>query len=330
MKNDDMMRNRYFASKMGDLTSYAGMVGDEFSAKVNRLAQLIGDSHEPSVGRYKESLLRHCIEQFIPKRYSVGTGSIAFTQESHLNDENSENVDLWNLKEHYVSQQLDIVIFDDHNFPPIFRDAEFVVVRPESVRAVVEVKGYLTKKVVIETVDGFLDLARKWHLYSEYTERWGRKKLHSPCMQLMGWDVYVDKAGAAQCDGETLRRTIVDTYRKRLTTKERKERPFPLLSGAYIYDDCIVNQCGYSTPTVHGHGYSTDRGRFIRYDEDRQPFLDRDATISSLLASIYVHLETPFNPDFVYPDQSMTRSVLPNQHSGITDLISGNDIDFLC
>jgi hypothetical protein len=324
---DEVMKKRYLASKRGDLAGYAGMVGEEFSTKVNRLAQIIGASHEPSVGRYKESLLRNCIEQFIPKRYSVGTGFIAFIGESHLTDQAGDNMDLLNLKDHYVSHQLDIIVFDDHNFPPIFRDAEFVVVRPEAVRAIVEVKGFLKKELVVSALEGFLDFARKWSRYSDYCKRWGGKALHSPCLHLMAWDVYVNKAGKAGCNGKALRKTIIETYRTRLTKAELEERPFPLLNGAYIYNDCIVQQCGYSTPEQHGFGYSTDRGRFVRYRDDKTAFLDRDSTISNLLASIYVHLDTPFNPDFVYFDQSTTGSVLPHKFAGITDLVSGEDVD---
>lgn len=323
--NDDL-RRRYLASKRGDLTAYAGMIGEEFSSKVNRLAQIIGMSHEPSVGKYKESLLRSCIEQFMPKRYSVGTGFIAFTGESPLREQAGDNIDLMNLKEHYVSHQLDIIVFDDHNYPPIFRDAEFVVVRPEAVRAVIEVKGYLTKDAVVKTLDSFLDLGRKWNQYRDYSQQWGREKLHSPSFHLMCWDVYVSDTGKMDCNGEVLRKTIVETYRQRLQKAELENRPIPLLSGAYIYNDCVVAQCGYAREQARGFGYSTFRGRFVRYGDNKEPFLDRDSTISSLLASISAHLETPFNPDFVYFDQSMTASILPHQFAGITDLVSGEEV----
>ncbi len=321
--NEELRRN-YLASKKSDITAYAGMIGEEFSTKIDRLAQLIGSSHEPSVGRYKESLLRTCIGQFIPRRYSVGTGFIAFTRESHLGDYAGDNIDLANIKEIYVSHQLDVVVFDDHNFSPIFRDGEFVVVRPESVRAVIEVKGYLERKSIIATIDSFIDLGRQWNQYNEYNERWGREKLDSPSFHLIGWDVYVNSGNKATCNGKILRKTIVQTYRKRLMTAELDGNSIPLLTGAYIYNDCAVTQCRYINGNDVGFGYSTDRGRFVKYNEDRLPFLDRDLTVSSLLASIHVHLETPFNPDYMYFDQSIT-GVLPHPFSGITDLVTGKD-----
>ncbi len=320
------LRRQYLASKEGDLTVYAGMIGEEFSSKVNRLSQIIGTAHELSVGRYKESLLRSCIKEFIPRRYNAGTGFIPFIRESSLCEYSSDNPDLWNLKEHYVSHELDMIVFDDHNFPPIFRDGDFVVVRPESVHAIVEVKGYLKKSIIENAIKKFLCLGHEWKQYSDYCERWGQGKLHTPSFHLMGWDVYVNKAGIPECNGEILRNTIVETYRNNLSQEEMEARSIPLLNNAYIYNDCAVDFCQYLFDKVSGFGYSTSRGRFLRYDKDKNPYLDRDSTISSLLASIYIHLETPFNPDFAYYDQGKLSGALPHKFHGITDLVSGKDV----
>lgn len=329
----DDLRKNYIAAKRGDLTSYAGMIGDEFSTKINRLAQIIGTVHELSVGQYKESLLRSCIESFIPRRYSVGTGFIVFTgkDRSHKFSDDT-NVDLMNLKEHSISHQLDVVVFDDSNFPPLFRDKEFVILRPESVRTIIEVKGFLKKSLITESIIQFIRFGRKWEEYRKkydgYQEIFGRDKLHTPGLNLMAWDVFVNKNGVAECDGGALRKTIVSTYRKNLSETELKDRSIPLLNGAYIYNDCCVHACGYaSDKNLSGGGYSTGRGKFVRYDDDGKPFLDRDATVSNLLAAIHLNLETPFNPDFLYFDQSMKMSVFPHPYQGITDLVTGKEVN---
>ncbi len=338
INNGDEIRQSYLESKEGDLTAYAGMIGAEFDTKINRLAQIIGRNHELSVGNYKESILRNCIRQFIPKRYSVGTGFIAFTRESRVTDvlkQRENNSDLLNRKELYVSKQLDIIVFDDYNFSPILQDAEFVVVRPESVRAVVEVKGYLNKKSVTDSVMSCIDLGRKWKEYREYNPQWERKKLPGLGLHLMGFAVPVNKkTKKPECNGEILRKTIVETYRKHLNPDELKESLIPLLKEAYIYNDCIVNNTICGQPDLNGagielpnlYGYSTNRGRFVRYNENLQPSLDRDKTIFSLLASIFTCLETPFNQDFSYVDQSCTLNVCPHEYGGFTELISGKEI----
>ena len=325
--NKDPLRAKYLESKQGDLTAYASMIGDEFASRIDRLAQIIGRSHEQSVGSYKESLLRSFIEKFIPKRYSVGTGFVVFTRESRLNDKESDNVDLWNLKEHYVSRQLDIVIYDDYNFPPILKDQQFVILRPESVRSVIEVKGYLSKASLAEAIDSFIDLGKKWVEYRTYRKAWGHGDLHSPSLHLMGWNVYIDPDGTPQCDGKILRQTIVKRYREALSAEEITARSIPLLSNAYIYADCAVSRCGYVHDGKSGDGYMTNRGKFVRYSEDRTPSLAGDCTIASLLAAIHVSLETPFNPDFSYFDQSMSTKLFAHPCAGLTDITTGEERD---
>lgn len=328
MKKNDL-RQKYLESKIGDLTSYAGMIGEEFSSKLNRLSQIIGKSHELSVGEYKESLLKNCLRNFMPKRYSVGTGFIVFV-EDHTKSTLSSSVDISNLKSHSTSHQLDVIVYDETDFAPLFRDGDFVVLRPESVRAVIEVKGFLDNSNVSECVNKFVTLGRKWHSYSlrynKYFELFGSKlKLHKPKFFLMGWDVRIDKNGKRMCSGKTLRQSIVRTYRKRMTPNELSNEIVPLLQAAYIYKDCVVSAMYYSEKNSTEFGYFTMRGKFVRYGEDEKPFLDRDCTIWNLLSSIYISLESPFNPDFVYFDQSFTLSICPHEEFGITNLKTGKE-----
>ena len=324
----EIARKRYLSAKRGDLTSYAGMIGEEFSSKINRLSQIIGTSHELSVGEYKESLLRSCIEKFIPKKFSVGTGFIVFIGESPLSEKARDNIDLANLKEHSVSHQLDVVVFDDTDYAPIFRDRDFVVLRPESVKAIVEVKGFISDSAAKDAVEKFAKLGQKWKDYSDYCQRWGRIKLHNPSFYLMAWDVAIDTAGNRTCDGGSLRKTVRQTYHGILSQEYFRDRLIPVLHSAYIYDDCIVSFCSYANDKGQaGEGYSTHRGKFVRYDEEGKPFLDRDSTLSSLLASIHLALDTPFNPDFSYFDQSMFTSIFPHEHEGITDWLTGEEVN---
>lgn len=331
--NDSDLRKKYLESKLGDLTAYAGMIGSEFSSKLDRLSQIIGTSHELSVGEYKESLLKGCLRNFLPSRYSIGTGFIVFINDSHeLKELHPNNTDILNLKSHSTSHQLDIVIYDDTDYAPILRDGDFVVLRPESVRSIIEVKGFLSDSGVVDCVKKCVSLGRLWKEYSDRYNQYqsyaeGGTKLHSLGLFIMGWNVAVNKDSKPKCTGKTLRKKIVSTYRRELTKKELNDRAFPMLNTACIYDDCVVSAMCYVAENEAGRGYVTMRGKFVRYDEKGVAFLDRDCTVWSLLSSIYVHLDSPFNPDYVYFDQSMTFSVLPHEHAGTTDLHTGKDIN---
>ena len=59
-------QRQYLESRTGDLTSYAAATGDAFASRINLLAQLIRDSHHPSLGLYKERLLMKVILEHIP------------------------------------------------------------------------------------------------------------------------------------------------------------------------------------------------------------------------------------------------------------------------
>jgi hypothetical protein len=77
-----------------------------------------------------------------------------------------------------VSHQLDVVVFDNIDYAPIFQDRDLVIVRPESVRAVVEVKGFLKPKDVRKCIANYVTLGKLWLEY-------GDSKLPFPALLLM-------------------------------------------------------------------------------------------------------------------------------------------------
>ena len=95
--------------------AFAGTLGSELSALSERMRLLIG--HTSTVGTYRESLLQTLLKKHLPERYHVATGFVFG-----------------------CPRQLDVLIYDRVDYPPIFREGDLVVVSPDSVRAVVEVK----------------------------------------------------------------------------------------------------------------------------------------------------------------------------------------------
>lgn len=98
---------------------FAASFAFELQALSKRIRSLI--SHTGSVGTYREGLLQTLLRKSLPERYHVATGFI-----------------------HGCSRQLDVVIYDRIDYAPLFREGDLVVVPPESVRAVIEVKTDLT------------------------------------------------------------------------------------------------------------------------------------------------------------------------------------------
>jgi len=104
--------------------------------------------------------------------------------------------------------------------------------RPESVRAVIEVKGFLTNSNVVSCIEKYVSLGKLWKeytdRYNEYREK--KYKLHSLGLFLMGWNVRVNTNGQPMCTGESLRKKIVSTYRNELTKEELVSRHIPMLN----------------------------------------------------------------------------------------------------
>lgn len=342
-----MKREIYERSKKRNLTRYAGLIGDEFSSKIDQLSMIIGRDHELSIGSYKESLLKKTIKKFIPNKYTVGTGFILFSNQD--DNENFESVDeidigtridLRNKVKYEVSNQLDILVFDSHNYPPIFKDGEFYVVRPESVRSIVEVKGYLKQTDIKDTVENYLELGRKFTNYYKCMHNYDGD-IYSLGFYLVGFNVYTNKKGYS-VNGKTLRRNIAKYYSKNLTNHEKKiissqleknystkEYVFPLLNKAIIHNDCNVDlSITYDKKNEKiRYSYGTGRGHFVIYNRNNIPEKGGDSTISSLLANINVKLDTPFNPHFSYYDETCRNDLLPHEDVGYTDLLTGKEIE---
>lgn len=305
----------------GDLTSYAAMLGDSFKLKVDWLGQLIHDSHFPSIGVYKERLLRSVINDFIPKRYEVGTGFVLFPNKQLYKVGDSER----DGNNHEVSSQLDLIVYNSTDFPIVFRDQDFVVVRPESVRSIIEVKGSLTSKDVDETIDSYIDFGMKWKRCSNLYEKTHGPKLHMPRLMLMAWAVAFDDKGYPKSDGERLRKQIVKKYKE---IPKTEIQGLPKLDSAYIYNDCRVDftvQIGNDGVKL---GYGTSRGQLVRYDKEGQPEIAGDKTIASLLANVQFSVDnpdTPFNSMFSHVDQTNRGDILTHKYNGFECWLEGDD-----
>ena len=79
--------------------------------------------------RYKEAVLMNAIRRFLPSKYIIGTGCVVQQAERREDD-------------HLPSTQLDLIIYDNES-PILFKEGDFVIITPDSVRGVIEVKANL-------------------------------------------------------------------------------------------------------------------------------------------------------------------------------------------
>lgn len=305
-------RKKYIESRTGDLVTHSSLIAEEFRYRVNRLSQLIGDVHELSLGEYKESLLREYLSKFLPRRYAVGTGFVMFGSNSGE-----------------LSRQLDIIVYDETNYPVIFKDNAFVILRPESVRAVVEVKGFLDRNGIFNFMDLFIDFAKKWKGYCDHHSGPYFPKIKKPCLMTMAWDIAIDTDGRPKTDGKKLREIIVEKYKADVDKAILGEH-FPVLQSAYIYSNCCVSgviSVGENDDVEFG--YRTGRGQFLREVDGEGLVLAGDKTLADLLGNIFVYLETPFNPFFTWTDSNIAADHFIEDIKGTENWLHGDEVDLV-
>lgn len=108
---------------------YEGMAREMLS-QLERLREFT--RHNPSIGEHHEQILRETLRPMLSGRHSLRTG-FAFCPEG------------------FVSKQGDLLLIDE-NYPApyLFRVGDFVVVQPEALKCVIEVKTKLNKRTFTE------------------------------------------------------------------------------------------------------------------------------------------------------------------------------------
>lgn len=139
----------------GLLMSLAG----ELEAQVDRVRMLIGGAHWGEDGSFKEVLVRQLLREQIPERFAVGTGFIHWAAG-------------------VVSGQVDVLIWDRMGPAPYLRKGEFVIVAPECVAAIIEVKTTLTRQSLREAMR---------HLHSEPLRTYANLRNRTPIRAIVAF-----------------------------------------------------------------------------------------------------------------------------------------------
>lgn len=128
------------------MKDYYKSINDEFEALQDRITYLIGHTHHASTGGYQESLLRSFISQYLPDNIGVARGFVVFDQRFEPDRGNNRNELIYN------SNEIDILLYDK-NRPVLYKDSsELVIVDPDSVKGIIEVKRNLSNNILDNTI----------------------------------------------------------------------------------------------------------------------------------------------------------------------------------
>lgn len=103
-----------------DAAAYYRSLTQEVLAVKDRVANVIDESHQGEIGSWRESIVRSLLRRHLPSTMGVGQGFV--------------------LTDHGPTTQLDVIVYD-LNYPRLVQEGEFVIVTPDAVRAIVEVKS---------------------------------------------------------------------------------------------------------------------------------------------------------------------------------------------
>lgn len=110
------------ASERSDFVDYHKSLTAELEAVKNRVRNLI--RHWATDGAFKEAALRNVLRRHLPESMTVGTGFIV-------------------SKDGEFSSQIDLLIVQ-RQFPTLFKDGDLLIVSPNCVHAIIEVKTNLS------------------------------------------------------------------------------------------------------------------------------------------------------------------------------------------
>lgn len=103
-----------------DVAAYFHSMTQELSALKDRVSNLIDERHQGEIGSWRESIVRSMLRRHLPPNIGVGQGFI--------------------LTEYGPTSQIDVIVYD-LKYPRLFQDDDLVIVTPDAVRAIVEVKS---------------------------------------------------------------------------------------------------------------------------------------------------------------------------------------------
>jgi hypothetical protein len=117
------------------LLEYHYATTDELLALTNKVRNLV--THWSEDGRYKEAVLKSVIRRFLPEQFIIGTGFVVKPTDTR--------------GEHVSSRQIDLMMYDSAS-PVLFKEGDFVILTPDAVRGIIEVKANLQNQNIREVV----------------------------------------------------------------------------------------------------------------------------------------------------------------------------------
>lgn len=108
------------------------LIEDQLSARTKTLRTLV--THRSSIGWVNEQALGGLLRSYLPRKCALGSGFVLMADERQ-------------------SKQGDVLIYNADDYPPLFREEDLVVICPEALLGVIEVKTQETEEFLKQALD---------------------------------------------------------------------------------------------------------------------------------------------------------------------------------
>jgi hypothetical protein len=119
--------------RMPNINDYHYSINNEFKNLRDRARNLVQNWSED--GRYKEAIFKNIIKRYLPGNFSVGTGFVISRDDGIIKQTN----------------QIDVIIYNNL-FPTFFQEGDFVILTPECVHGIIEIKTRLNNENFTDVV----------------------------------------------------------------------------------------------------------------------------------------------------------------------------------
>jgi hypothetical protein len=193
------------------LNDFQTQLSESFYSKIYLLEKIIGDNHWLTSGTFKEKVLINFLNQNLPRRYLAKSGFVIFPKQRIFKEKTPKDYDSLNSSAYDLSKQIDILIFDTIESCPVYEDENIVILSPEAVKEIIEVKGTLNSKHFNEALNLFVDFKNKWLDYKTFSrEHLMENSLGVPNIYLYAWEFKKNRKGQREISGKNIRNKLAE------------------------------------------------------------------------------------------------------------------------
>lgn len=151
-----------------DLEKHLQSISAEFHATKNRIRHLIGSTHWLSDGEAKEAIFRRILTTYIAESVHVGSGFICYPNPARsYHDERN------------TSTQIDVLV-TSRDKPTLYKERDLIIVTPDAVKAIVEVKTRRTLPEIREDIEKLANNIRRTRESASCREHWAGLFIYEP------------------------------------------------------------------------------------------------------------------------------------------------------